>query len=200
MGKFNPDTNEIETEDNIMFQKFGHNLIWSENNYIQGHHIEKASLLLAKRDLLSAQTIKYYDGHIDAQSAKEFIEASTDDEIVTVCEALSALSGDFSDDIAGWGKHLNGNTYDQIGDFAHDPKVCRTVMSMCGGGYTKLYGLYHKTISQPDLLFINQPMSSLHPNLGEAILSHLESLAPDTKFIITDSNGFENLEERWLEM
>ena len=197
--KFN-ENGELEKEDNITFQKCGHNLFWSENNYVHSHDAEKASLMIDKATLLAAKNIKYYDGYIEPNSAKEFIDASTDKEMIAVCEALSNLSIDFADDILGWAKHLNGNTLDQIGDFASDPKVCRTVMSMCGSGYTKLFVLYHKTISQPDILFINQPMSSLHPMLGEAIITHLEHIAPDTKFIITESNGFENLKEQWLEM
>lgn len=198
--KFNSENGELEQEDNITFQKFGHNLIWSENNYVQWSESEHASLLMNKTDILMAKSVKYYDGHIHPDDSKEFIDNSTDAEIVAVCQALTDLSGDFKDDMFGWAKYLNGNTVDQIGDFMADPKVGRQVMSMCGGGYTKLYSLYHKTISQPDLLFLNQPMTSLHPMLGEAILRHLECIAPDTKFIITDSNGFENIKESWLEM
>jgi len=184
----------------MIFQEYNRNVIWSEENYVQGKRLDKAELLLHQDDLLSAKSIKFYDGFIDSQSASDVIDSSTDNEIVAVCNAISDLSIDFADDIAGWGKHLNGNTNDQIGDFRNDPKVCRMVMSMCGGGYTKLYGLYHKTLSQPDLLFVNKPMASLHPHLGRAILNHLEQLSPETKFIITDSNGFENLEERWLDL
>jgi len=184
----------------MIFQEYDRNIIWSEDNYVQGNFLKKAELLLNRSDITSAKSIKFYDGYIDPQSATDIIEGSTDEEIVAVCNAISDLSTDFADDIAGWGKYLNGNTYDQIGDFRQDPKVCRMAMSMCGSGYTKLYGLYHKTLSQPDLLFVNKPMASLHPQLGKAVLSHLERLAPDTKFIITASDGFENLEERCLDL
>ncbi len=186
-------------DDTLIFEKFGHNLFWSDNNFVQSSN-STASLMLSKKDLLQAKTIKYYDGYIDPYSAKKIIDESTDGEMVAVCNAISDLSIDFADDILGWAKYLNGHTLDQIGDFKNDPKVCRQVMELCGGGYTKLFGLYHKVLTKPDILFLNQPMSSLHPHLGNAILSQLEYMSPSTKFVITESNGFADVESAWLEM
>jgi hypothetical protein len=185
-------------DDTVIYERFGHNLFWSDNHYIESSS-EDASLILKKEDLLNAKTIKYYDGLIDPYSAKKIIDESTDEEIVKTCQAMADLSLDFKDDLFGWAKYLNGNSVEQIGPFMDDPKVGRKVMEMCGGGYTKLYGLYHKTLQKPDILFLNSPMSSLHPMLGKEILSQLEYISPDTTFVITDSNGFANIKSAWLE-
>ena len=189
----------MEDKNNMLSNNIGNNKFWSENNYVSDGN-ENVDLVVYTEDLINASKILYYDGYMSEQEGKDYIAEMTDNEIVVVCKTISDLSLDFRDDMFGWAKHLNGNTVDQIGDFMEDPKVGRRVLELCGGGYTKLSVLYHKAIQQPTFLFANRPMASLHPMLGREILRHLESIAPDTKFVITDANGFENLKSKWCEL
>ena len=191
---------DVSDNDTTVYENINHSLFWSENDFVQSTNEQSTvNVLLDKANLEKAQSIKYYDGHASIEKAKEVINNSTDEELINSCKAMADLSLDFKDDVLGWARHLNGNTFEQIGDFTSDPKVYRTVMDLCGNGYTKLYGLYLKTLSKPDLLFINQPMTSLHPHLGSHIILHLTKISPKTKFIITESNGFADIDSQWLE-
>ena len=169
----------------MIFQEYNRNIIWSEENYAVG---EKTELLMKQSDLTSAETIDFYSGdEVWHEEANEYRKNVSDQSLIDTCEMIASLSMDFSDDLEGWAKHLNGTI--------EDPEVLHKVMELCGGGYTKLFVLFHKVLQKPDVMFLHNPGSSLHPMLSSNVLSTLEYYSPDTKFIITNSREFVSIQE-----
>ena len=181
----------------MIFQEYDRNIIWGEENYAVG---EETELLMKQSDLTSAKRIDFYSGdEVFHEEANEYRKNVSDQDLIDVCELMSDMTPDFGDSILGWAKAKNGHTLDQIGDFRKDIDVLTQVMEMTGGGFTKLFVLYHKVLLKPDVMFINNPGSSLHPVLSRAILPHLQCISPSTKFIITDSREFVSIQERYLD-
>jgi len=177
----------------MIFQEYDRNIIWSEENYAVG---EATELLMKQSDLTSATSIDFYSGdEVWHEEANEYRKNVSDQALIDTCEMIASLSIDFSDDVLGWAKHMNGNTLDQIGDFTEDVNVLNQVMELCGGGYTKLFVLFHKVLQKPDVMFLNNPGSSLHPTLSRNVLSTLEYYSPSTKFIITDAREFVSVQK-----
>lgn len=181
----------------MIFQEYDRNVIWSEENYAVG---EETELLMKQSDLTSAKRIDFYSGdEVFHEEANDYRKNVSDQSLIDTCEMMSSLSIDFSDDIAGWAKAANGHTYDQIGNFSEDIEILNKVMEMCGGGYTKLFVLFHKVLQKPDVMFLHNPGSSLHPVLSRNVLSTLGCYSPSTKFIITDAREFVSIQTSYYD-
>ena len=179
----------------MIFQEYDRNIIWAEENYAVG---KETKLLMKQSDLTSTKRIDFYSGdEILHDEANEYRKNVSDQSLIDTCKMISSLSIDFSDDVLGWAKHLNGGTLEQIGDFTDDVNVLNQVMELCGGGYTKLFVLFHKVLQKPDVLFLNNPGSSLHPHLSRSVLRILKAYSPSTKFIITDAREFVSLQKSY---
>lgn len=189
----------------MIFQEYDRNLIWSEENYTfdasMEHNQNSIGLILNKADLTNAKTITIYDGNdICHEEATEYRQNVSDEDLIKVCDMMSDLTSDFGDSILGWAKAMNGHTFDQIGDFRENPAVLTQVMDTCGSGFTKLFVLFHKTIQNPDVMFLHNPGASLHPQLSAAVLKYLSYYNKHTQFVVTDAREFVSLREYWCEL
>ena len=172
-------------EINTVFQKFGHNLIWSSNSFVSTYN-KNDTAIISKDAVDNAQSMCSYDGEIYSDEAKAIILNAPDENVIDICYNLAEFSMDFIDDMVAWNKYYDTTKEND----KYNIKVCRQVLSMCGGGFSKLAVMYYYVLSKPDLYFIHNPMVSLHPTLGREVLRHLKMLSPSTTFVITNSFGF----------
>jgi hypothetical protein len=178
----------------MIFQEYDRNIIWAEENYAIG---EKPELLMKRVDVTSAKSIDFYSGdEIYHDEAKEYRKNVSDQSLIDTCAMIASLSIDFSEDVLGWAKHMNVQVNEED-DIVQDVNVLNQVMELCGGGYTKLFVLFHKVLQKPDIMFLHNPGSSLHPTLSRNVLRTLEYFSPKTKFIITDAREFVSIQESY---
>jgi ABC-type Mn2+/Zn2+ transport system ATPase subunit len=153
---------------------------WNNGNrtYIIGYNGSGKTLLL-KEMMKWCDTKGYGYAHYDAvtalSEAEYYIANASDENIIFACKKMSEFSMDFNDDIMGWAKWKNGDTFDQIGDFHKDVDLLKHVLGMCGAGYTRMFFMMIKALENPtaDYYFMDLPETSMHIMLAERIVDFL---------------------------
>jgi ABC-type transport system involved in cytochrome c biogenesis ATPase subunit len=160
-----------------------------ERTYIIGLNGSGKTLLLNEM-MQWCEDNNYSYNHYYAMSALQeapyYIANAKDDDIALACKWMAEFSFDFKDDIQGWAKHKNGNTFDQIGDYMRDVDLLRDVLGMCGAGYTRMFVMFIKALENPDAdyYFLDLPETSLHLNIAERITDLLMHHCEYTKFVV----------------
>lgn len=129
----------------------------------------------------------HYDAVTALSEAQDLINNSSDKDVIHACKMMASLSIDFADDIRGWAKHKNGDSFDQIGDYMKDADLLRDVLRMCGNGYTRMFVMTVKAFANPtaDYYFLDMPESSMHLHLAERLVAYIMHNFEYMKVVIT---------------
>ena len=146
-----------------------------------------------------------YDATVALQEAHYLIEHASDIDIKHACKKMADLSMDFKDELTNWFKEKkdDDDTY-----LFEDVKTLRTVLELSGSGYTRLFVMTIKAISNPsaDYYFLDMPETSLHISLSRCIADYIYSNFPYMKIVIAThspqviSNVYSNAEESAYEI
>lgn len=145
-----------------------------------------------------------YDATVALQEASYFINHASDIDIKHACKKMADLSMDFKEELSRWFKE-EGDDDLYIYD---DVKTLRTVLELSGSGYTRLFVMTIKAISNPsaDYYFLDMPETSLHISLSRCIADYIYSNFPYMKVVIAThspqviSDVFSNAEEASCEI
>lgn len=145
-----------------------------------------------------------YDATVALQEASYFINHASDIDIKHACKKMADLSMDFKEELSRWFKE-EGDDDLYIYD---DVKTLRTVLELSGSGYTRLFVMTIKAISNPsaDYYFLDMPETSLHISLARCIADYIYSNFPYMKVVIAThspqviSNVYSNAEESSYEI
>ena len=145
-----------------------------------------------------------YDATVALQEASYFINHASDIDIKHACKKMADLSMDFKEELTNWFKE-EGDDNLYIYD---DVKTLRTVLELSGSGYTRLFVMTIKAISNPsaDYYFLDMPETSLHISLARSLSNYIYSNFPYMKVVIAThspqviSNVYSNAEESAYEI
>ena len=145
-----------------------------------------------------------YDATVALTEASYFINHASDIDIKHACKKMADLSMDFKDELTNWFKE-KGDDNQYIYD---DVKTLRTVLELSGSGYTRLFVMTIKAISNPsaDYYFLDMPETSLHISLTRSLSNYIYSNFPYMKVVIAThspqviSNVYSNAEESSYEI
>ena len=145
-----------------------------------------------------------YDATVALQEASYFINHASDIDIKHACKKIADLSMDFKEELTKWFKE-EGDDDLYIYD---DVKTLRTVLELSGSGYTRLFVMTIKAISNPsaDYYFLDMPETSLHISLARSLSNYIYSNFPYMKIVIAThspqviSNVYSNAEESSYEI
>lgn len=146
-----------------------------------------------------------YDATVALQEAHYFINHASDIDIKHACKKMADLSMDFKDELTNWFKEKkdDDDTY-----LFEDVKTLRTVLELSGSGYTRLFVMTIKAISNPsaDYYFLDMPETSLHISLARSLSNYIYSNFPYMKIVIAThspqviSKVYSNAEESAYEI
>lgn len=122
-----------------------------------------------------------YDATVALQEASYFINHASDIDIKHACKKMADLSIDFKDELRRWFKEKKDDD-----DIFEDVKTLRTVLELAGSGYTRLFVMTIKAISNPsaDYYFLDMPETSLHISLASCISKYIYANFPYMKIVI----------------
>lgn len=122
-----------------------------------------------------------YDATVALQEASYFINHASDIDIKHACKKMADLSIDFKDELTSWVKEKKDDD-----DIFEDVKTLRTVLELAGSGYTRLFVMTIKAISNPsaDYYFLDMPETSLHISLASCISKYIYANFPYMKIVI----------------
>lgn len=122
-----------------------------------------------------------YDATVALQEASYFINHASDIDIKHACKKMADLSMDFKDELRRWFKEKKDDD-----DIFEDVKTLRTVLELAGSGYTRLFVMTIKAISNPsaDYYFLDMPETSLHISLASCISKYIYANFPYMKIVI----------------
>lgn len=145
-----------------------------------------------------------YDATVALQEASYFINHASDIDIKHACKKMADLSMDFKEELSRWFKEKgDDNLY-----IYDDVKTLRTVLELSGSGYTRLFVMTIKAISNPsaDYYFLDMPETSLHISLARSISEYIYANFPYMKIVIAThspqviSDVYSNTEESSYEI
>ena len=144
-----------------------------------------------------------YDATVALQEAHYLIEHASDIDIKHACKKMADLSMDFKDELTNWFKEKKDDD-----NIFEDVKTLRTVLELAGSGYTRLFVMTIKAISNPsaDYYFLDMPETSLHISLARSLSNYIYSNFPYMKIVIAThspqviSNVYSNAEESSYEI
>lgn len=139
-----------------------------------------------------------YDATVALTEAYYLIQHASDIDIKHACKKMADLSMDFKDELRRWFKEKKDDD-----DIFEDVKTLRTVLELAGSGYTRLFVMTIKAISNPsaDYYFLDMPETSLHISLARSISEYIYANFPYMKIVIAThspeviSNVYSNTEE-----
>lgn len=139
-----------------------------------------------------------YDATVALTEAYYLIQHASDIDIKHACKKMADLSMDFKDELRRWFKEKKDDD-----DIFEDVKTLRTVLELAGSGYTRLFVMTIKAISNPsaDYYFLDMPETSLHISLAKSLSNYIYSNFPYMKIVIAThspeviSNVYSNTEE-----
>ena len=122
-----------------------------------------------------------YDATVALQEAHYLIEHASDIDIKHACKKMADLSMDFKDELRRWFKEKKDDD-----DIFEDVKTLRTVLELAGSGYTRLFVMTIKAISNPsaDYYFLDMPETSLHISMASIISKYIYANFPYMKIVI----------------
>lgn len=143
-----------------------------------------------------------YDAMTALTEAYYLIQHASDIDIKHACKKIADLSMDFKDELSNWFKEKDDD------DIFEDVKTLRTVLELSGSGYTRLFVMTIKAISNPsaDYYFLDMPETSLHISLARSLSNYIYSNFPYMKIVIAThspqviSNVYSNAEESSYEI
>lgn len=144
-----------------------------------------------------------YDAMTALTEAHYFINHASDIDIKHACKKMADLSMDFKEELRRWFKEKKDDD-----DIFEDVKTLRTVLELSGSGYTRLFVMTIKAISNPsaDYYFLDMPETSLHISLARSLSNYIYSNFPYMKIVIAThspqviSNVYSNAEEASYEI
>ena len=106
-----------------------------------------------------------YDATVALQEAHYLIQYASDIDIKHACKKMADLSKDFKNELTNWFKEKDDD------NIFEDVKTLRTVLELSGSGYTRLFVMTIKAISNPsaDYYFLDMPEASLHISLASSL-------------------------------
>ena len=139
-----------------------------------------------------------YDATVALQEAHYLIEHASDIDIKHACKKMADLSMDFKDELSNWFKEKKDDD-----DIFEDVKTLRTILELSGSGYTRLFVMTIKAISNPsaDYYFLDMPETSLHILMARRITKYIYANFPYMKIVIAThspqviSDVYSNTEE-----
>ena len=139
-----------------------------------------------------------YDATVALQQAHYLIEHASDIDIKHACKKMADLSMDFKDELSNWFKEKKDDD-----DIFEDVKTLRTILELSGSGYTRLFVMTIKAISNPsaDYYFLDMPETSLHILMARRITKYIYANFPYMKIVIAThspqviSDVYSNTEE-----
>lgn len=143
-----------------------------------------------------------YDATVALTEAYYLIQHASDIDIKHACKKMADLSMDFKDELTSWVK-------EKIDDaIFEDVKRLRTILELSGSGYTRLFVMTIKAISNPsaDYYFLDMPETSLHISLARRISEYIYANFPYMKIVIAThspqviSDVYSNAEETSYEI
>lgn len=122
-----------------------------------------------------------YDATVALTEAYYLIQHASDIDIKHACKKMADLSMDFKDELRRWFKEKKDDD-----DIFEDVKTLRTVLELAGSGYTRLFVMTIKAISNPsaDYYFLDMPETSLHISLAKSLSNYIYSNFPYMKIVI----------------
>ncbi len=122
-----------------------------------------------------------YDATVALTEAYYLIQHASDIDIKHACKKMADLSMDFKDELRRWFKEKKDDD-----DIFEDVKTLRTVLELAGSGYTRLFVMTIKAISNPsaDYYFLDMPETSLHISLARCISEYIYANFPYMKIVI----------------
>ena len=122
-----------------------------------------------------------YDATVALTEAYYLIQHASDIDIKHACKKMADLSMDFKDELRRWFKEKKDDD-----DIFEDVKTLRTVLELAGSGYTRLFVMTIKAISNPsaDYYFLDMPETSLHISLARSISEYIYANFPYMKIVI----------------
>lgn len=182
---------------------------WHDKNitYIIGSNGTGKTLLINQmKEWCNNNQYNYnaYDATVALQEASYFINHASDIDIKHACKKMADLSMDFKEELTKWFKE-EGDDNLYIYD---DVKTLRTVLELSGSGYTRLFVMTIKAISNPsaDYYFLDMPETSLHISLARRISEYIYANFPYMKIVIAThspqviSDVYSNAEETSYEI
>lgn len=139
-----------------------------------------------------------YDATVALQGAHYLIQHASDIDIKHACKKMADLSMDFKDELSNWFKEKKDDD-----DIFEDVKTLRTILELSGSGYTRLFVMTIKAISNPsaDYYFLDMPETSLHISMARRISEYIYANFPYMKIVIAThspqviSDVYSNTEE-----
>ena len=139
-----------------------------------------------------------YDATVALQGAHYLIQHASDIDIKHACKKMADLSMDFKDELSNWFKEKKDDD-----DIFEDVKTLRTILELSGSGYTRLFVMTIKAISNPsaDYYFLDMPETSLHILMARRITKYIYANFPYMKIVIAThspqviSDVYSNTEE-----
>ena len=146
-----------------------------------------------------------YDATVALQEAHYFINHASDIDIKHACKKMADLSMDFKKELTNWFKEKDDDDDTYIFE---DVKTLRNVLELSGSGYTRLFVMTIKAISNPsaDYYFLDMPETSLHISLARSLSNYIYSNFPYMKVVIAThspqviNNVYSNAEETSYEI
>ena len=122
-----------------------------------------------------------YDATVALTEAYYLIQHASDIDIKHACKKMADLSFDFKEELRRWFKEKKDD--DAIFE---DVKTLRTILELSGSGYTRLFVMTIKAISNPsaDYYFLDMPETSLHISLASIISKYIYANFPYMKIVI----------------
>lgn len=184
-------------------------IVWhnTNNTYIIGSNGTGKSMLINQmKEWCNNNQYNYnaYDATVALTEAYYLIQHASDIDIKHACKKMADLSMDFKDELTNWFKEKgDDNLY-----IYDDVKTLRTVLELSGSGYTRLFVMTIKAISNPsaDYYFLDMPETSLHISLARCISEYIYANFPYMKIVIAThspqviSNVYSNAEESSYEI
>ena len=184
-------------------------IVWHDKNitYIIGSNgTGKTMLINQMKEWCNNNQYNYnkYDAMTALTEASYFINHASDIDIKHACKKMADLSIDFKEELSRWFKEKgDDNLY-----IYDDVKTLRTVLELSGSGYTRLFVMTIKAISNPsaDYYFLDMPETSLHISLARCISKYIYANFPYMKIVIAThspqviSNVYSNAEESSYEI
>ena len=139
-----------------------------------------------------------YDSMTALRNVEQYIDDLDDFTVKMTCKYISDFSMDFSSDLLAWAKHLNGDTFENIGGVLNDPRTMRTVLKLSGNGYLRMAVMVSKAVKNMTAAYylMDLPESSLHIVLARNLLAFMMKIMPYTKFVIT-THSPDIIDSRW---
>jgi len=130
-------------------------------------------------------TSVHYNAPYALNEFHPLLDNATDLELTTACMTMAKFSMDFNEDVMRWAEKAGYKSSDYAG-YMRDAKVLRTVLELCGAGYSRMFVMLIKGLksSTASYYILDLPETSLHVHVARKIISFLMAKFRNMKFVV----------------